>query len=131
MLRDWAQLIHEAAAEPMHARELVAGEPDFVGTLDASGEGAGGVWLPGRKHLAPTVWQVQWPNHVKERLVLFDNPNDDLTNCDLEMAAELLGGLVLKGLVATCWTYMGVCSNNSVTVVWQRRGASKWSRMAN
>ena len=90
-----------------------------MGTLDASGEGAGGVWLPGRRDLAPTVWQVEWPSHVKERLVSFDNPEGDLTNSDLEMAAELLGWLVLEGLVATQWRHVEVCSDNSATVAWQ------------
>ena len=55
MLRDWAQLIREASSEPTHVRELVAGEPAYVGTLDALGEGDGGVWLPGAKAVAPIV----------------------------------------------------------------------------
>ena len=51
-LGDWSELLKEAAAEPTHVEELVAGEADYKGTLDASGEGAGGVWLPGAKALA-------------------------------------------------------------------------------
>ncbi|KAL7546620.1 hypothetical protein ACHAWF_015384 [Thalassiosira exigua] len=58
---DWRQLIRAAAKEPTHTRELVADEPDYVGYLDASGEGAGGVWLPANSALAPIVWRFPWP----------------------------------------------------------------------
>ena len=42
-LRNCWQLIHECAEEPTNAKELVLGELDYTGTLDVSGEGAGGV----------------------------------------------------------------------------------------
>ena len=58
-MKDWDQLIKEAAGEPTHVRELAVGEAAYKGTLDASGEGAGGVWLPGTKPLAPVVWRVE------------------------------------------------------------------------
>ena len=45
-LRDWRQLLRECAREPTNTKELVHRELDFTGTIDASGEGAGGVWLP-------------------------------------------------------------------------------------
>ena len=54
-IRNWWQLIFECAKEPTNAKELVPGELDNTGTLDSSGEGAGGVWLPGKRHLKPTV----------------------------------------------------------------------------
>ena len=130
-LRDWGQLIREAAAAPTHVNELVAGVADYKGTLDASGEGAGGVWLPGRRQLAPIVWRVRWPKEVRERLVTFANPDGDITNSDLEMAAELLGWIVLEASVDTRHAHVGVCSDNSATVAWQMRGASKRSAVAN
>lgn len=93
--RDWGQLIREAAVEPTHVNELVSGTPDWKGgALDASGEGAGGVWIPGNKAIAPTVWRVQWPKEVVARLVTDANPPGDITNSDLEMAAEVLGARV-------------------------------------
>ena len=100
-LQDWKQLIREAAKEPTHVKELVSGEADYKGTLDASGKGAGGIWISGNKLLAPIVWRVEWPQEIRDRLVTFDNPGGDITNSDLEMAAELLGWLVLEGLVCT------------------------------
>ncbi|KAL7530548.1 hypothetical protein ACHAWF_007729 [Thalassiosira exigua] len=95
-LEDWGQLIRESMREPTHVNELVPGEADYKGTLDASGEGAGGVWLPANKELAPIVWRLKWPQEVVDRLVTGDNPDGDIdTNSDLEMAAEVLGWLVL------------------------------------
>lgn len=131
-LRDWKQLIRAAAKEPTHAKELVPGEPDFLGTLDASGEGAGGVWLPGKEPLAPIVWRVPWPPEIVARLVTDRNPDGDITNSDLEMAAEVLGWLVLEACTDTLhWKHVGVCSDNSPTVAWTARWASKRSSVAN
>lgn len=43
-LRDWQELIHEVACKPTHAKELVPAEPDYLGTLNASGtDGCGRV----------------------------------------------------------------------------------------
>ena len=58
-LLDWRQLLRECVREPTNTKELVHGELDFTGTVDASGEGAGGVWLPGETRLKPTVWRVE------------------------------------------------------------------------
>ncbi|KAL7533742.1 hypothetical protein ACHAWF_007944 [Thalassiosira exigua] len=129
---DWRQLIRAAAKEPTHTRELVADEPDYVGYLDASGEGAGGVWLPANSALAPIVWRFPWPPEVKARLVTEDNPDGDITNSDLEMAAEVLGWLVLEACVPNLrWKHVGVWSDNTPTVAWTTRWASKRSAVAN
>ena len=69
-------------------------------TLDASGEGAGGVWVSGLQSIAPIVWRLEWPQEMRDRLVTFANPSGDITNSDLEMAAEVLGWLVLEAVVA-------------------------------
>jgi len=107
-LTDWWQLLLETAREPTHVRELVLGLVDWKGTFDALGEGAGGVWLPGIQKIAPVVWRLWWPQAIRSRLVTFDNPNGDITNSDFEMAAEMLGWLVLKGSVDTLGTCRGV-----------------------
>ena len=43
----------EAAREPTTAKELVMGDPEFMDWVDASGEGVGGGWLPGKDALEP------------------------------------------------------------------------------
>ena len=51
--------------------------------------------------MAPIVWRVPWPPEIRARLVTFNNPTGDITNSDLEMAAEVLGWLVLEAVVKT------------------------------
>ena len=130
-MKDWGQLIKEVTKEPTHARELVVGEAAYKETLDASGEGAGGVWPPGNKPLAPVVWRLQWPQGIKDALMTWENPKGTITNSDLEMAADLLGWLVLEGNVLLKHEHVGLCSDNSATVSWQMRGASRRSAVAN
>ena len=72
-LRDWRQLINECAKELTNTKEPVTRELDYTGTLDASGEGAGGVWLSGKWHLKPTVWRVKWPQEIYDHLVTDNN----------------------------------------------------------
>ena len=78
--KDWSALIKEAAAEPMHVNKLVSGPVNYKGTLDASGEGAGDIWVLGEKDMAPIVWQVKWPQEIQDRLITFANPTGDITN---------------------------------------------------
>ena len=54
-MRDWQKLIHEYAKEPANTKELVLGERNYMSTLNASDKRAGEVWLPGNRHLKPTV----------------------------------------------------------------------------
>ena len=103
-LRDWQQLILELSLEPTSVVELVPGEAAYKGTLNASGEGAGGVWV--------IVWRGKFPPEVATRLITEDNPADDITNSDLEMVAEVLGWLVLEANVCTIFTHVVVCSDN-------------------
>ena len=42
-MRDWWQPIHKCAKEPINTKELVTGELDYTGILNASGKGAGRV----------------------------------------------------------------------------------------
>ena len=46
----------------------------------------------------------------------WENPKGTITNSDLEMAAELLGWLVLEGTVPLRHKHAGLCSDNPATV---------------
>ena len=131
-MKDLGQLIKEATREPTHVKELVMGEESSLQ------RNAGCLWRKSRrrvasrqKKLAPVVWRVAWPQEVKDALVTWENPNGTTTNSDLEMAAELLGWLVLEANVPLRHEHVGLCSDNSATVSWQMRGASKRSAVAN
>ena len=58
-LQDWRQLIQDASLEPTNVAELIPGEAAYKGTLDASGEDAGGVWVHGTKEIVPLVWRLK------------------------------------------------------------------------
>ena len=64
--------------------------PTALGFCDASGVGAGGVWIdlngPGKNFF----WRVQWPADIFSDLVTWDNPSGVITNLDFELAELLL-----------------------------------------
>ena len=109
------------------------GDPEFLGWVDASGEGVGGGWLPGKDALEPTVWRMEWPQSIRKRLITQTNPSGDLDINDLEMAGKLLAWLVLEGIVGTetlRYKNVGLFSDNTAAVSWTIRGASKKSAAA-
>ena len=73
--------------------------PGYLGPHDALGLGAGGVWFGGTFQLPPTVWQVEWPEEVKQLLISDKNPKGKITNSDLECVGFVLAMLVLAALI--------------------------------
>ena len=71
--RDWRTLTKESAREPTTAKELVIGDPKFMGWVDASGEGIGDDWLPGKYELEPTIWSLECPNKLLARMITQKN----------------------------------------------------------
>ena len=119
--RDWRTLLKETARETTTAKELVMGDPKFLGWVDASGEGVGGGWLPGKDALEPTVWRMEWPQSIRKRLITQTNPSGDLYINDLEMAGKNLAWLVLEEIVGTetlRYKHVGLFSDNTAVVSW-------------
>ena len=129
-LGDFRVLLKSAAKEPTHVNELVPGTPAFVGYCDACRMGAGGVWLLGTKVVAPIVWRVEWPDDIKAALVTRENPSGTISVSDLEMAGLLLHYLVLEHVVDLCHEHVGAFCDNTPTVSWAAKLASKRSRIA-
>ena len=74
---------------------------------------------------------MKWPQEIHSRLFRDKNPNKDIANLDLEMLGALLGWIVLGATMCVRLAHMIMCSDNSPTVAWQTRGASKRSDVAN
>jgi hypothetical protein len=53
----------------------------------------------GQRELEPTVWRIQWPAGITNKVVSATNPAGTITNSDLEMAGVLLHELVLQTTV--------------------------------
>ena len=130
MLEDFRTLLREATKEPIHCRELVPALPDYLGHCDACKSGAGGEWHSGTLSLEPIVWRVEWPKDVQELMVSEDNPTGTITNSDLECAGLLLHVMVLEAIVDLFHKHIGAYCDNTPTVAWAARLASKRSRIA-
>ena len=93
-LSDFRLLLNTVVAEPTHVNKLVPGAPAYVGYCEVCRMGAGGVWLPGTKHIRPIVWRVEWLDNIKASLITRNNPNRTISVSNLEMAGLLLHYLV-------------------------------------
>jgi hypothetical protein len=116
------------ANHPTKCIRLIPGWPDYMGFCDACKYGTGGIWLSGKLGIDPTIWRIEWPPEITQRLVSRSNPKGDLTINDLEMAGLLLHYLVLEELVPTLENKRAAawCDNTS-TVSWARRLSCKRS----
>ncbi|KAL7475517.1 LOW QUALITY PROTEIN: hypothetical protein ACHAW6_001427, partial [Cyclotella cf. meneghiniana] len=96
-LEDFWWIHDNIASRPTQIAELVPLDPVAEGHHDVSGSGAGGIWFPsamlvpqGYHALKPLLWHDQWPDYIKQQLVMEDNPNGTIINSDLELAGGLL-----------------------------------------
>ena len=118
-------------AQPTYCKDLVAAWPDYIGIVNASSHGVGGVVLGKLSGLPPTVFRLQWPTSISNKLVSFDNITGSISNSDLEMAGLLLLWLCLEGIAPDlAHKHVALFSDNSPTVSWVTKMASKKSRIA-
>jgi hypothetical protein len=61
-------LLHESTRKPTHCQELMGGWPDFVGIVEAVGQGAGGIVIGEHSACTPIVFQWQWPDDIKANI---------------------------------------------------------------
>jgi hypothetical protein len=125
-LEDLITLMHLLSSRPTHLRKLVPDMPHHAGYHDAAAEGAGGVWFPLCDDTPPVVWREEFPEDIAREVVLVDMPKGQLTNSDLELAAEVLAVGVALEQVNAKHTPLGRRCNNTPTVSWVDRMASKF-----
>ena len=123
--KDYRALLREVQSRPTSIYEIYPTLAKYLGYVDASSHGAGGVWFSGTMALQPIVWQVEWPPEIKTKY-----KNKELSNSDLEMAALILQWLVLEYSVPTKHISVGVGSDNTPTVFWTRKFSAQRSRPA-
>lgn len=131
-LDDFRWLAQDLTARPTRIQELVPLPPIAEGDHDASGAGAGGVWFPSDcavprgdfRPMVPVVWRLEWPQHIRDKLVSADNPAGTITNSDLELA----GGLLQLECIAQTFDIRErtVVSkgDNLNTTFWERKGST-------
>ena len=75
---------------PTYLAEVFQQQPTALGVIDASGMGAGGVWIDPNKDNQKYVWRIQWQEDIRKDLVSWNNLNNRITNSDLELVALVL-----------------------------------------
>ena len=119
-LLDIGILIKDLARRPTHVKELVPLDVDLVGYCDASLNGAGGVWFSEKRSMTPLVWNIEFPDNIKERF-----HQGLITNSDLELAGVLLHYCVLEANVDVRHRAVATFCDNTPAVAWIDRMASK------
>jgi hypothetical protein len=124
-------LLRESTRKPTRCRELTIGWPDYVGIVDASSHGVGGVVVGELSGCVPTVFRWQWPEDIcQPQLVLFENPEGTISNSDLEMAGLLLLWLVIEGISGPlAEKRIALFGDNSPSIGWVARLGSRCSRI--
>lgn len=97
-IKDFKWMLNEILSRLMIiAPELMPLPSSAFGYHDASSDGAGGSWVMaahisprGSDTQQPLLWQLEWPQDIKDSLVAFNNPQGTITNSDLELAGSLL-----------------------------------------
>jgi hypothetical protein len=124
-------LLRESTTEPTRCRQLVTGWPDYIGFVDASGHGAGGVVIGELSPCVPTIFRWQWPPDVTADIKTATNPTGRITNSDLEMAGLVLLWLTMEKVCGPLEEKrLTLLNDNSPTIGWATRLASKRSTVA-
>jgi hypothetical protein len=115
----------------MQCRELTCGWPDYIGIVDASSHGVGGVMVGELSGCVPTVFRWQWPEDIHTQVISFDNPAGNITNSDLEMAGLLILWLVIEGICGSLTEKrIALFGDNSPSISWVARLGSRRSSVA-
>lgn len=83
-LDDFRWLAQNLSSRPTRWGELIDSDPLFLGAVDASGDGMGGVWLHYDNTQRPLFWRHKFDAALVKRLVSATNKNGTLTNSDFE-----------------------------------------------
>lgn len=124
-------LLRASTKLPTRCKELVMAWPDFIGVKDASSYGVGGIIVGELMPCVPTVFRLQWPADITKDINTPENRSGSITNSDLEMAGLLLLFCVMEQVCGPLRErHLGLFSDNSPTVSWVRRMASRRSLVA-
>ena len=124
-------MLRESLHEPTRCRELTSRWPDFVGIVDASSHGVGGVVFGENSKCVPTVFRWQWPIEITREVNTAENPGGRITNSDLEMAGMVMAWLVIEGVGGDLTEKtIALFGDNTPSISWINKLASKQSIVA-
>ena len=130
-ITDMRTLLRDSTTRPTRCKELVAGWPDYIGVVDASSFGVGGIVIGKLLPCRPTVFRLQWPPDITASVISDRNRNGKITNSDLEMGGLLLLWLMIEHICTTLTEKrIALFSDNSPTVSWVQCMACRSSLIA-
>jgi hypothetical protein len=130
-IQDIRTILRALMTSPTQCKDLIAAWPDYIGIVDASSHGVGGVIIGELLELPPTVFHFQWPPEISADIVSSTNPKGRITNSNQEMAGLLLLWLCMEGIAPNlAHKHVALFSDNSHAVSWVTKMASKKSRVA-
>ena len=124
-------LLGEAHKEPTKFKQLVTGDPHFVGIMDAAKEGTRGVVVCKWDACVPTVFRLEWPKDIQDMVCTQENPNGPITNSDLELPGLLICCLVMEEVsLCLCHKHVGLYCGNSAAISGVKRMVTCLSKVA-
>ena len=122
---DWRSIIHQLASSPTPMRLLVPDYPNIIQYTDACALGAGGIICPGTSPTPHIVWQFPWPQDITKQISKPFRPRKAISINDLEMAAIVLGWLVLEHIGTDLeFKHIGTFCDNTSATTWTQKGIS-------
>ena len=124
-IANWRMLTEQTANQLTHLADIICPKPTHMGFCDASGLGAGGMWLYPSHSGKVLAWRHPWPADIIANLVSSTIREGTITNSDLELAALVLHQATLLAavpdtrLAAPCSSY-----DNTPDVSWIMKEAS-------
>jgi hypothetical protein len=120
-LDDFEHLARDIAGRPTRLAEIVRDALAALGSVDASGQGMGGVWFT-RDHY-PLVWRHRFPPDIVARLVSASNPTGDLTNSDFELSGVVAHQDILSQQFDIRDATVSILNDNTPAVSRSTRGS--------
>lgn len=123
-LADLRRLAEDLGSRPTRWGEVVDSDPAFVGSIDASADGMGGVWIDALQKLPPLLWREKFPGEVTKAVVSWTNPTGALTNSDLEQAGLVCHPDILAQQHDLRERTICVLSDNTAAISRDNRGST-------
>jgi hypothetical protein len=123
-LADWHILLN---ATPVLIVTLVPHAPHYYAAADALSARMGGFWMPMTLTTdnQPYIWRYPFHKTIRQHLVSFTNPDGDVTNSDLELAAFITcHSTLLCHIPSHPYTTTCIATDNTPTLAWVSKGST-------